>query len=449
MTNTESGKVPTTSPTVQSTTSTPRRVAWASLIGTSLESYDFYLFAYFSAFFVGPLFFEPLGPVGGTLAAFLGIAVGFVVRPIGAIIFGHLGDRIGRKPVLVITLMLVGVGTFLIGLLPTYASAGIWAPVMLVALRLIQGFGAGAEYGGAVILAVEHAPAGKRGLFGSFAAIGVNIGLLLATGVFTLVSSLPQEDFLSWGWRVPFLLSIILIVIGFYIRARVAETPVFSEISAKNKAARSPVKEAFLRHPREFLVVFGARLAENGLGYLYPVFTLNYMTKTLGFEKNMVLTGIMVAYAISLFTVPLFSALSDRIGRRPVYGGAALFSAAFAFPFFMLVDTGSTVLIWISLILAISVGVSGMFGPQAAYFAEMFGAKLRYSGFASARELGSLLAGGPAPFVAGLLVVWMAGAPWGVAGYMVVLSLLTAIAIWFGPETYRSDIHADAPEEKA
>ena len=216
--------------------------------------------------------------------------------------------------------------------------------------------------------------------------------------------------------------------------------------TARSKAARSPVKEAFLKHPREFLVVFGARLAENGLGYLYPVFTLNYMTKTLGLPKNMVLSGIMLAYAISLFTVPMFSALSDRIGRRPVYGGAALFSAAFAFPFFLMVNTGSTTLIWIALILAISIGVSGMFGPQAAYFAEMFGAKLRYSGFASARELGSLLAGGPAPFVAGLLVVWAGGQPWGVAGYMVVLALLTSIAIYFGPETYKIDINADKAE---
>lgn len=425
-----------------------KRVLMASSVGSALEWYDFFIYGMAAALVFGDLFFPDLDPTVGTLAAFATFGVGFFARPFGGIVFGHLGDRIGRKPVLVITLMLVGVGTFLIGLLPTYESAGIWAPIMLVALRLIQGFGAGAEYGGAVILAVEHAPPGKRGLFGSFAAIGVNVGLLLATAVFTIVSSLPQEDFLSWGWRVPFLLSIILIVIGFFIRAKVAETPVFTEIAANNKAARSPVKEAFLKHPREFLVVFGARLAENGLGYLYPVFTLNYMTKNLGLEKNMVLSGIMVAYAISLFTVPLFSALSDRIGRRPVYGGAALFSAAFAFPFFMMVNTGSTVLVWISLVLAISVGVSGMFGPQAAYFAEMFGAKLRYSGFASARELGSLLAGGPAPFVAGLLVVWMAGAPWGVAGYMVVLSLLTAIAIWFGPETYRSDIHADSAENK-
>jgi metabolite-proton symporter len=421
-----------------------RRVMMASAVGSALEWYDFFIYGTAAALVFGDLFFPTFDPNRGLLLSFATFGVGFFARPFGGMLFGHLGDRIGRKPVLVITLMLVGVGTFLIGLLPTYESVGIWAPIMLVVLRLIQGFGAGAEYGGAVILAVEHAPPGKRGLFGSFAAIGVNIGLLLATGVFAIVSSLPREDFLTWGWRVPFLLSIVLILFGFFIRARVSETPVFSEISAKSKAARSPVKDAFLKHPREFLVVIGARLAENGLGYLYPVFTLSYMTKQLNLPKPMVLNGIMLAYAISLVTVPLFSALSDRIGRRPVYGGAAIFSALFAYPFFLMVSTGSQPVIWLALILAISIGNSGMFGPQASYFAELFGAKLRYSGFASARELGSILAGGPAPALATWLLIQGNNEPWLVAAYMVTLALLTAIAIYFGPETYRSNIKADS-----
>jgi metabolite-proton symporter len=425
-----------------------RRVMMASAVGSALEWYDFFIYGTAAALVFSELFFPKFESSTGLLLSFATFGVGFFARPFGGMLFGHLGDRIGRKPVLVITLMLVGIGTFLIGLLPTYDSVGMWAPVMLVTLRLVQGFGAGAEYGGAVILAVEHAPPGRRGLFGSFAAIGVNIGLLLATGVFALVSRLPKEDFLSWGWRIPFLLSIILILVGFYIRSRVSETPVFSQIAAKSKAARSPVKDAFLRHPREFLVVFGARLAENGLGYLYPVFTLSYMTKTLSLPKSMVLSAIMVAYAISLLTVPLFSILSDRIGRRPVYGGAALFSAAFAYPFFLMVNTGSTPLIWVALILAISVGVSGMFGPQAAYFAELFGPKLRYSGFASARELGSILAGGPAPFIAAWLLGQGNNEPWLVAAYMVSLALLTAIAIYYGPETYRSDLLADKADAR-
>jgi MHS family shikimate/dehydroshikimate transporter-like MFS transporter len=426
-----------------------RRVMMASAVGSALEWYDFFIYGTAAALVFSDLFFPKFEPKTGLLLSFATFGVGFFARPFGGMVFGNLGDRIGRKPVLVITLLLVGVGTFLIGLLPTYEVVGLWAPVMLVGLRLVQGFGAGAEYGGAVILAVEHAPPGKRGLFGSFAAIGVNIGLLLATGVFALVSRLPREDFLNWGWRIPFLLSIILIVVGFFIRAKVSETPVFSQIAARSKAARSPVKDAFTKHPREFLVVLGARLAENGLGYLYPVFTLSYMTKQLNLQKSMVLNGIMLAYAISLLTVPLFSALSDRIGRRPVYGAAALFSGLFAYPFFLMVGTGSQPVVWLALILAISVGVSGMFGPQAAYFAELFGPKLRYSGFASARELGSILAGGPAPFVATWLLGQADNEPWLVAAYMVTLATLTAIAIYFGPETYQSDILADQSTAKA
>jgi metabolite-proton symporter len=416
----------------------------ASAVGSALEWYDFFIYGTAAALVFGEIFFPKTDPTIGTLLAFASFGVGFIARPFGGLVFGHLGDRIGRKPVLVITLLMVGAGTFLIGLLPTYNSVGVWAPIMLVALRLVQGFGAGAEYGGAVIMAVEHAPPGKRGWFGSFAPLGVTVGLLLANGVFALFAALPQDDFISWGWRIPFLLSFVLVLVGFYIRYRVSETPVFSEIAAKNAAARSPVIEAVKRHPREFLVVIGARLAENGLGYLFPVFALSYMTQQLQLPKGMVLQGNMLAYTVQLLTIPLFSVLSDRVGRRPVYIGGALFSAAFAFPFFMLVGTQSPPLIYIGLILGISVGVAAMFGPQAAYFAELFGARLRYSGFAFARELGSILAGGPAPFIATSLLIYAGGVPWLVAAYFVLLSLITAAAVYFGPETYRSDIHAEA-----
>jgi metabolite-proton symporter len=426
---------------------TQRRVLVASSIGSALEWYDFFIYGMASALVFGELFFPKLDPSMGTLAAFATFGVGFFARPFGGLIFGHLGDRLGRKPVLVITLLLVGGGTFLIGLLPTYQTAGVFAPALLVLLRLVQGFGAGAEYGGAVLLAVEHAPPGKRGFFGSWPPIGVTAGNLVASGVFAIFSALPREDFLAWGWRVPFLLSMILIVFGLYIRARVAETPVFSAALEKKKALEAPVKHALRRHPKEFLVVLGARLAENGLGYLFPVFTLNYLTKQLGMPKSPVLNGMTVAYAISLFTIPAFSALSDRIGRRPVYMGAALFCAVLAFPYFWMINTQNIVLVWIALILALAVGIAGMFGPQAAYFSELFSTRSRYSGFAFARELGSLLAGGPAPFVSALLVIWAGGKPWGVALYIIVLSLLTATALYLGPETYRVDLNAEPPDD--
>lgn len=420
-----------------------RRVMMASSVGSALEWYDFFLYGTASALVFSELFFPKLDPTMGVLASFATFGVGFFARPFGGLVFGHLGDKIGRKPVLVFTLLLVGGGTFLIGLLPTYDSIGIWAPILLVVLRLVQGFGAGAEYGGAVILAVEYAPPGKRGLYGAFAPIGVTLGILLAQGVFAIFSSMPKEDFLSWGWRVPFLLSIFVIALGIYIRAKVMETPVFQQAVEKRQVLRAPVMEAIKRHPREFFVVVGARLAENGLGYLFPVFTLSYMTKQLGLPKNMVLTGLVIASFVQIFTVLGFSALSDKIGRRPVYMGAAIFCALFAFPFFIMVNTQSTPLIWLALILAIAVGVGGMFGPQAAYFAELFGPRIRYSGFAFARELGSILAGGPAPFIATWLLLKGDGAPWFVAVYIIVLSLITAIAVYCGPETYRSDITAD------
>ncbi|PWT73320.1 MAG: MFS transporter [Proteobacteria bacterium] len=426
---------------------TQRRVLLASSVGSALEWYDFFIYGMASALVFGDLFFPKLDPSVGTLAAFATFGVGFFARPFGGLIFGHLGDRLGRKPVLVITLLLVGGGTFLIGLLPTYQSAGVIAPLLLVLLRLVQGFGAGAEYGGAVLLAVEHAPPGKRGFFGSWPPIGVTAGNLVASGVFAICSALPREEFLAWGWRVPFLLSMILIVFGLYIRARVSETPVFTSALEKKKALEAPVKQALRKHPKEFLVVLGARLAENGLGYLFPVFTLSYLTKQLGMPKSAVLNGMTLAYAISLFTIPAFSALSDRVGRRPVYMGAALFCAVLAFPYFWLINTQNIALVWIALILALAVGISGMFGPQAAYFAELFSTRSRYSGFAFARELGSLLAGGPAPFLSAALVLWAGGKPWPVAVYIIVLSLLTALALYCGPETYHTDLHAEPRDD--
>jgi MHS family shikimate/dehydroshikimate transporter-like MFS transporter len=297
-----------------------------------------------------------------------------------------------------------------------------------------------------VLLAVEHAPPGKRGFFGSWAPIGVTAGQLLAAAVFGLVSLLPKEDFLNWGWRVPFLLSILLIAVGIYIRARVHETPVFQEAASKRKVVRAPIIEALRQHRREFFVVLGARMAENGLGFLFGTFALNYLTRTLQMPKSDALWALMLAYVVALFTIPAFSALSDRIGRRPVYLGAALFCALFAFPFFWLVNTQSWPLVALAMILAIGVGTAGMFGPQAAYFAELFSTRSRFSGFAFARESGSLLAGGPAPLVSAALVTWAGGQAWPVAVYIIVLSLITALAIYLGPETYRSDIRAERSE---
>ncbi len=423
--------------------STLRHVMLAAAVGSALEWYDFFIYGTAAALVFGELFFPKYDATVGTLAAFATFAVGFIARPFGGLFFGHFGDRMGRKPMLVATLLLVGGGTFLIGVLPTYAVIGIWAPILLMLMRLLQGFGAGAEYGGAVVMAVEYAPPGKRGLYGSFAPLGVTVGNLLAAGVFYLVTMMSKENLLAWGWRIPFLISLLLLGLGVYIRLRVAETPVFAEAAAKRPPLRLPAFEAVRRHPRNFLVVIGARFAENGLGYLFTVFGLSYVINTLHVSREVGISGVMLGNFAEIFGVLFFSWLSDKIGRRPVYMFGALFSAAFAFPFFLLVGTLNPVLISIAFILVIGVGGGAMFGPQAAYFAELFGPRLRYSGFAFARELGSILAGGPSPFIAALLVSWMAGAPWGVACYVILLGLITAFALWCGPETNLSDIRAD------
>jgi metabolite-proton symporter len=425
------------------------RVILAASVGSALEWYDFFLYGTAAALVFGDLFFPKSDPVVGTLLAFLTFGVGFVVRPLGGVLFGIMGDRFGRKPVLVATLLMIGIGTTAIGLLPTYAQVGYWAPALLVALRVVQGLGAGAEYGGAVIFLVENAPARHRGFWGSFAPLGVSIGNLLAAGAFALVTLLPRDDLLSWGWRLPFLASFLLILVGIFVRLRVAETPVFTQaVVARGKVERNPAMQALRRHPRNFMVVLGARMAENGLGYLFPVFGLSYVINTLGVPKAEALSALMIAFVIELFTIMGFAALSDRIGRRPVYMFGALAGVVLAFPFFWLVGTKQWIWIALAFILARAVVTAAMFGPQAAYFAELFPPQRRFAGFAFARELGSLLAGGPAPFVAAALVAW-SGGWWPVACYAAVLAAITAFAIWCGPETYEESITVDNTSDAA
>jgi MFS family permease len=422
----------------------PTRVILAACVGSALEWYDFFLYGTASALVFAPLFFPKSDPIVGTLLSFLTFGVGFIVRPLGGVLFGILGDRLGRKPVLVATLLMIGVGTTAIGFLPTYASIGVWAPLLLVALRVVQGLGAGAEYGGAVILLVEYSPARHRGFWGGFAPLGVSIGNLLAAGALALVTLLSQDALMSWGWRLPFLASAVLILLGLYVRLRVMETPVFREaLAGRHKIERNPAMAALRLHPRNFLVLLGARMAENGLGYLFPVFGLGYVVTTLGVTRADALSALMLAFGMELFTILGFSALSDRVGRRPVYMFGALSGIALAFPFFWMVGTREWVWIAAAFILARAVVTAAMFGPQAAYFAELFPPQRRFAGFAFARELGSLLSGGPAPFVATALVIWSGGAWWPVALYVILLSAITAVAIWFGPETYTDDITVD------
>ncbi|WP_429818977.1 MFS transporter [Ensifer sp. B1-9] len=425
----------------------PRKVIAASYIGSALEWYDFFLYATAAGLVFGKLFFDFGG--NGTLIALGTFGVGFVARPFGGLFFGYIGDRHGRKPVLVITLLMVGLGTAIIGLLPTYQQIGIWAPILLVAMRLVQGFGAGAEFTGAVILLAEYAPKNKRGLWCSFAPAGGALGFLLASGAFWLVSQLPQEQFMTWGWRLPFLASIVIVAFGLWIRFRIDETPVYETI-AKQPAqkAKNPIIESVMKQPRNFFVVLGARLAENGFSYLFPVFGLSYAVNTLGLPKDQLLFVLMTSYVIQIVCGMSFASLSDRIGRRPVYIAGALVGCLIAFPFFWLLESKSFAAVIAAFWLA-QLAVGMMIGVQASYFSELFGPARRFSGFACARELGSLLAGGPAPALATAMVSWASGSSWPVAVYAIFLGLCTAYAVWMGPETYRDDISVDNAETQA
>jgi MFS transporter, MHS family, shikimate and dehydroshikimate transport protein len=414
-----------------------RMVAFASLIGTTIEWYDFFLYGTAAATVFNRLYFPTFDPLTGTMAAFATYTVGFAARPIGGIVIGHYGDRIGRKSMLVLTLTIMGVATFGIGLLPTYAQIGSWAAVALVALRLLQGFGVGGEWGGAVLMAVEHAPPGARGFYGSWPQIGVPAGLLLSTAVFAQFARLPEAQFLAWGWRVPFLLSIVLVAVGLVIRLRILETPVFTRMKREQIGSRRPALEVLTTHPREVLLAIGARLAENGAFYIYTVFVLVYGTQKVGIDRQTVLNGILIAAACAIVAIPICGAISDRVGRRPVYLFGACVTALWAYPLFRLFDTGSTPLVWLALVVALVFAHSPMYGPQAAFLSELFGARVRYSGASLGSQLASVVAGGLSPFIATALLPYGRGA---LAAYVIAMALVTIVSVLAASETRHRDI---------
>ncbi|MDN4593082.1 MFS transporter [Polycladomyces subterraneus] len=423
--------------------------ALSSFIGTAIEWYDFFLYGTAAALVFPQLFFPESDPLIGTLQAFATFTLGFVARPFGGIIFGHYGDKIGRKSMLIITLMIMGIATALIGLLPTYESIGIWAPILLIVLRLLQGIGVGGEWGGAALMSVEHAPKGKRGFYGSWTQMGVPGGLLLSTAVFTMFSSLPEKQFLTWGWRIPFLVSFLLIGVGLFIRLRVMETPAFQKVKETQTEARLPILEVLKAHPKQVLQAMGARFAENGTFYIFSVFVLTYTTEQLGMPKSMALNGVTIATALEFIAVPLFGALSDRIGRRPVYMGGAAFTALFAFPFFWLLDTKSTFFTWLAIIIALALGHAAMYGPQAAFLSELFGTRVRYSGISIGYQLASVFAGGLAPLIATSLMAWAGGKPWTVAVYLIFMCLVTLISVYWTSETYQNEVSEKLAEAKS
>ena len=430
-------------------TQSVKKVAAASFIGTTIEWYDFFLYGTAAALVFGELFFPEAEPLVGTLLAFSTYAVGFVARPIGGVVFGHYGDRIGRKSMLVLSLLIMGVATFLIGIMPTYASIGVVAPMLLVVLRFAQGIGVGGEWGGAVLMSVEHAPKGRRGFFGAWPQMGVPAGLLLSTAVFAIVQGVTSEAaFMAWGWRVPFLASILLVGVGLFIRLKLMESPAFQRVKETKTEAPRPIVDVIRKYPREVLVAMGMRVAENGCFYILTVFVLAYGEEELGLAKGTMLTGVIIAAAIGLVTVPLWGALSDRVGRRPLYLAGAVITTLWAFPLFGLIDTESPVLIWLSIVVGINLGHDLMYGPQAAYFSELFGTRVRYSGASLGYQLASVFAGGFAPLVATALLAAGGGSPTLVAIYMMAMGLISVVATLVAKETVGKDVHEDEQEER-
>jgi metabolite-proton symporter len=378
-----------------------RRVVMASLIGTTIEWYDFFLYGSAAALVFNHLFFPQFDPLTGTLLAFATYAVGFVARPVGGIVFGHYGDRIGRKRLLMLSLVLMGVATLLIGLLPTYGQVGIWAPVALIALRLVQGFAVGGEWGGAVLMAAEHGDAARRGFWASWPQAGVAAGNLLAAGVLALMAGLqPEADFLAWGWRVPFLLSVVLVVVGWYIRNRVAESRTFeAAMEEAGSPPEMPAIEVFRERPGAVVLGAGLRVGENISYYVLTVFSLTFLVDVAAESRSLALNALLIGAAVQFFAIPLFARLSDRIGRRPVYAFGGLGLAAWSFALFPLLASGDNK----SIILALVIGLvlhGAMYGPQAAMIAELFPTRIRYSGASIAYQLTAIFAGSLAPIIA-------------------------------------------------
>jgi metabolite-proton symporter len=404
-----------------------KRAIIASTIGTAIEWYDFFLYSTMTGLVFAKLFFPQSDPLVGTLQAFAVYAVGFVARPIGAAIFGHYGDRIGRKSTLIATLMLMGIATFLVSLVPSYDTIGIWGAVILTFLRFVQGIGVGGEWGGSVLMSMEWARGDKhRGFIASWPQFGVPCGLFLSNLAVLAFSQMSGEQFLAWGWRVPFFLSLLLVAVGLYIRLGILETPVFVKLVAERKIERTPMLAVITQQPKEIIQSAFARMAEQAPFYIFTAFVFSYGTGTLKVSRDFLLFAVLTASVVSFVSIPLFGHISDRIGRKKMYMLGAATVGVFGFVYFGMLDTGSLALIFLAIVLSL-VPHDMMYGPQAALIAESFTGRLRYSGASLGYQLASVIAGGPAPLIATWLFAEYAS-PYAIAGYILVCSLLTLAA---------------------
>src|SRR5437763_6995601 len=436
------------SQTAGSGPSSARRVVVASLIGTSLEWYDFFVYGTAAALVFNKLFFPSFEPLVGTLLAFTTYAVGFAARPLGGIIFGHYGDRLGRKNVLVVTLLVMGLATFLIGLLPTYATIGRWAAILLVALRFVQGLGLGGDWGGAVLMSMEHGDPARRGLNASWPQVGVPAGLLLANGVLALISALTSDaGFLSWGWRVPFLLSGVLVLVGLWIRLTISESPLFQEVEQEHTKARMPVLDVLRVYPRSVLIALGARIGVDVAFYTFVLFIVTYVTQVLRVPRATALNPVLLGAAVQPAFLPLVGGRSDRVGRPPLHRSGAFGALLWVCGFFLLLDARSAPLIVLATVVAL-VFHAAMYGPQAAFIAELFSTRLRYSAASLGYQVAGVLGGALAPIISIALLsrfdTWLA-----VTAYVCAMLLITIVAVFAAQETSTINLHAEKPTERA
>ena len=418
-------------------------IAFASAIGCTIEWYDFFLYGTVTPLVLNKLFFPNFSPVVGTLLAYTTFFVGFIARPVGGVIFGHFGDKIGRKTMLIVTLLVMGVATFLIGLLPDYSAIGIWAPLLLLLLRVFQGIGLGGEWGGAVLMAIEHSPEGKRGFYGSWPQIGVPAGLLLSAGLVSGLSLFGNDAFLSWGWRLCFMLSGVLVAMGLWIRLKILETPAFEQLKRARAEVAVPFVELVTTHGKNVLLGMGIRYIEGVCFNTWGVFIIAYVTTALGMNKQTALWAVIITCAVMMLMLPYYGMLSDRIGRRRVFGWGSVGIGLLAFPSFWLMDSHSTLLIWVAVLVPFGLVYPAVYGPEAAIFSEMFDTRVRYSGVSFVYQASGIFASGLTPIIATWLLAEGGNRPWLFCGYIVFVSAVSLLSICAVPESLKRDMTKD------
>ncbi|MFM0056199.1 MFS transporter [Paraburkholderia phytofirmans] len=409
-----------------------RRVAFASVIGATVEWYDFFLYGVVAGIVFNKLYFPASDPLVSTLLAYSTFAVGFVTRPLGGVIFGHFGDRIGRKSALILTLIIMGISTAGVAFVPTYAQIGIWAPILLLSLRVLQGIGLGGEWGGAVLMAYEYAPPEKRGLYASLPQIGLSIGLCLASGMVAALSRLlPETAFLSWGWRIAFGASLGLVLIGLYIRAKVMETPEFLALKRNRREAKIPFVDMITRYRGAVVLGMGARYIDGVFFNIFAVFSIGYLTQHVSMSRTDALLGVMLAAVVMCFFIPVFGSMSDKLGRARVYFWGSLICGVSVFPAFWLIEMqpANTLLIWAAIVVPFGIFYAMVYGPEAALFAELFDAEVRYTGISFVYQFSGIFASGLTPIIATILMRLNGGKPWTVCAYVLFSALISALSV--------------------